>query len=42
VTLEKDHGLGSNTILHNAVIVAQFLKRHGAEITKELARFFCA
>jgi hypothetical protein len=29
VTLKKDHGLGSNTILHNAVIVAQFLKRHG-------------
>ena len=24
VTLKKDHGLGSNTILHNAVIVAQF------------------
>src|SRR5216683_2182741 len=23
VTLKKDHGLGSNTILHNAVIVAQ-------------------
>src|SRR6202035_4092361 len=29
VALKKDHGLGSNTILHNAVIVAQFLKRHG-------------
>ena len=29
VTLKRDHGLGSNTILHNAVIVAQFLKRHG-------------
>src|SRR5260370_835863 len=29
--------LGSNTILHNAVIVAQFLKRHGRSgITKEL------
>ena len=28
VTLKKDHGLGSNTILHNAVIIAQFLKRH--------------
>src|SRR5271165_4972927 len=37
VTLKKDHGLGSNTILHNAVIVAQFLKRHGRSgITKEL------
>ncbi len=29
VTVKKDHGLGSNTILHNAVIVAPFLKRHG-------------
>jgi hypothetical protein len=29
--------LGSNTILHNAVIVAQFLKRHGRSgITREL------
>ena len=38
VTLKKDHGLGSNTILHNAVIVAQFLKRHGRSgITKELS-----
>ena len=38
VTLKKDHGLGSNTILHNAVIVAQFLKRHGMSgITKELS-----
>ena len=37
VTLKKDHGLGSNTILHNSVIVAQFLKRHGRSgITKEL------
>ena len=37
VTLKKDHGLGSNTILHNAVIVAQFLKRHGRSgITREL------
>ena len=37
VTLKKDHGLGSNTILHDAVIVAQFLKRHGRSgITKEL------
>src|ERR1700675_1815426 len=38
VTLKRDHGLGSNTILHNAVIVAQFLKRHGRSgITKELS-----
>jgi hypothetical protein len=29
VTLKRDHGLGSNTILHNAVITAQFLKRQG-------------
>jgi integrase/recombinase XerD len=37
VTLKKDHGLGSNTILHNAVIVAQFLKRQGRSgITREL------
>ena len=37
VTLKKDHGLGSNSILHNAVIIAQFLKRHGRSgITKEL------
>jgi len=37
VTLKRDHGLGSNTILHNAVIVAQFLKRHGRSgITREL------
>ena len=37
VTLKKDHGLGSNTILHNAVIVAQFFKRHGRSgITREL------
>ena len=37
MTLKKDHGLGSNTILHNAVIVAQFLKRHGRSgITREL------
>jgi hypothetical protein len=39
VTLKKDHGLGSNTILHNAVIVAQFLKRHGRSgITKVASR----
>ena len=37
VSLKKDHGLGSNTILHNAVIIAQFLKRHGRSgITREL------
>ena len=37
VTLKRDHGLGSNTILHNAVIIAQFLKRHGRRgITREL------
>jgi integrase len=37
VTLKKDHGLGSNTILHNAVIIAQFLKRHGRSgITRQL------
>ena len=37
VSLKRDHGLGSNTILHNAVIIAQFLKRHGRSgITKEL------
>jgi len=37
VTLKRDHGLGSNTILHNAVIVAQFFKRHGRSgITREL------
>jgi hypothetical protein len=35
---KKDHGLGSNTILHNAVIIAQFLKRHGRSgITRELS-----
>ena len=37
VCLKKDHSLGSNTILHNAVIIAQFLKRHGRSgITREL------
>ena len=37
VVLKKDHHLGSNTVLHNAVIVAQFLKRHGrGGITREL------
>ena len=37
VTLKKVHGLGSNTILHNAVIIAQFLKRNGRSgITREL------
>jgi hypothetical protein len=38
ITLKKDHVLGSNTIVHNAVIVAQFLKRHGRSgITRELS-----
>jgi integrase len=37
VTLKRDHGLGSNTILHNTVIIAQFLKRQGRSgITREL------
>jgi integrase/recombinase XerD len=37
VSLKKGHSLGSNTILHNAVIIAQFLKRHGRSgITREL------
>ena len=37
VALKRDHELGANTILHNAVIVAQFLKRHGRSgITREL------
>jgi integrase len=37
VALKKDHKLGANTVLHNAVIVAQFLKRHGRSgITREL------
>jgi hypothetical protein len=29
VALKRDRQLGANTVLHNAVIVAQFLKRHG-------------
>ena len=38
VVAQERSGLGSNTILHNAVIVAQFLKRHGRSgITKELS-----
>jgi len=37
VTLKRDHGLGSNTILHNTVIIAQFLNRQGRSgITREL------
>jgi integrase/recombinase XerD len=37
VALKRDHKLGANTVLHNAVIVAQFLKRHGRSgITREL------
>jgi len=38
VSLKKDHGLASNTILHNAVIIAQFLKRNGRNgVTRELS-----
>jgi integrase/recombinase XerD len=29
IALKKDHNLGANTILHNAIIVAQFFKRQG-------------
>jgi integrase len=29
IALKQDHNLGANTILHNAVIVAQFFKRQG-------------
>ncbi len=37
VVLKRDHGLGANTVLHNAVIIAQFLKRQGRSgITREL------
>jgi hypothetical protein len=37
VALKRDHKLSANTVLHNAVIVAQFLKRHGrGGITREL------
>jgi integrase len=37
VALKRDHKLGANTVLHNAVIVAQFLERHGRSgITREL------
>jgi integrase len=37
IALKKDHSLGANTILHNAVIVAQFLKRLGRQgVTKGL------
>ncbi len=37
ISLKKDHNLGANTILHNAVIVAQFFKRHGRSgVTKGL------
>jgi integrase/recombinase XerD len=37
VSLKKDHQLGANTVLHNAVIVAQFLKRQGRSgTTREL------
>jgi integrase/recombinase XerD len=37
VALKREHGLSANTILHNAVIIAQFLKRHGrGGVTREL------
>jgi site-specific recombinase XerD len=37
IALKKDHNLGANTILHNAIIVAQFFKRQGrGGITREL------
>jgi hypothetical protein len=39
VTLRKDHGLGSNTILHNAVIVAQFLKREVGAGSRKSCRY---
>ena len=29
IALKKDHNLGANTVLHNAIIVAQFFKRAG-------------
>lgn len=37
VALKKDHALSANTVLHNAVIIAQFLKRQGRSgVTREL------
>lgn len=37
IALKKDHNLGANTLLHNAIIVAQFFKRQGrAGITRGL------
>lgn len=37
VALKKEHALHANTVLHNAVIVAQFLKRQGRSgTTREL------
>jgi hypothetical protein len=37
IALKKVHNLGANTILHNAIIVAQFFKRQGrGRITREL------
>ena len=37
VALKKDHGLSANTVLHNVIIVAQFLKRNGRSgVTREL------
>jgi hypothetical protein len=31
VCLKKDHALGANTVIHNAIIIAQFLKTPGPE-----------
>jgi site-specific recombinase XerD len=37
IALKKDHNLGAHTILHNAIIVAQFFKRQGrGSITRGL------
>jgi hypothetical protein len=37
VALKREHKLGANTVLHNSVIVAQFLKSHGRSgVTREL------
>lgn len=37
IALKKDHGLGANSIVHNAIIVAQFFKRQGrAGVTRGL------
>jgi hypothetical protein len=39
VTLKKDHGLGSNTILHNAVIIAQFSSAMGGTGSRRSCRY---